>query len=616
MSHNNWVNPPSGGVLFGKEIRQIVIAPEGKTLIGIDMPSAHPRLLADFTQNQTFIDAVDGLEEDPETGSYIGEDFHTVNSVLFNLNTIEEVENARKTQAKPLIEKLSKNRKKGKGGSYACVPVDTTEVLTMSGWKRYHELKVGDEVLTMNPLTKEMEYNSIEGIPFFKDEKVTSLQTKHSFFLEATEDHRWLVDKRRYINNERVTSSEFRETKDLNTECSIIRNGKYNLSGSLDITEDEAALLGWILSDGCVSWNKKSTNTSSSGGKKRGVKVVITQAEHKYCKEIEELLTRLGCSTKGVYSIKQGVNSKIRCYGIRAEYFRDFWLKMGFNNLEKHDIDLSSWVQKVSSKCLRSFMNAFFLADGYTDSKGGKHITQNLGKICDGVILGAYLLGYLPTTSKKKGGKCVDIRLIENKRTSLQKVQVTKENRVADVFCLTTKNSTFVMRQGNCITVTGNCLYGGSGAKIALTLGLPKHEGEELKNNFLSGLGLDLLLDEVMVKWNDYRWGNGNYIEVLGGYYVWCSSKHKIINYKALGSEAVVQKIAVILINRKFRKLGLNVKQIINMHDEVLFEVPDEELEVARPLIADMYKEAAKELGLTLDWTSAAKEGKNYYECH
>lgn len=279
MSHNNWVNPPSGGVLFGKEIRQIVIAPKGKTLIGIDMPSAHPRLLADFTQNDTFIKAVDGLEEDPETGEYIGEDFHTVNSVLFKLNAEEEVEEARRTQMKTLIEKLSKGRKKGKGGSYAT-------------------------------------------------------------------------------------------------------------------------------------------------------------------------------------------------------------------------------------------------------------------------------------------------------------------------------------------------LYGGSGAKIALTLGLPKHEGEELKNNFLSGLGLDLLLDEIMVKWNDYRWGNGNYIEVLGGYYVWCSSKHKIINYKALGSEAVVQKIAVILINRKFRKLGLNVKQIINMHDEVLFEVPNEELEVARPLIADMYKEAAKELGLTLDWTSAAKEGKNYYECH
>lgn len=283
MSHNNWVNAPSSGVVFGKEIREIVIAPEGSTLVGIDMPSAHPRLLADFTQNETFIKAVDGYEVDPETDEYIGEDFHTVNSVLFKLNTEEQIEEARKTQKQDLIDVISKGRKKGKGGSYAT-------------------------------------------------------------------------------------------------------------------------------------------------------------------------------------------------------------------------------------------------------------------------------------------------------------------------------------------------LYGGGGPKIALTLGIPVEEGEYLKQNFLSGLGLDGLLHEIESHWNDRAWGSdknrSSFIPVLGGYWVWCSSKHKIINYKALGSEAVVQKIAIILINRKFEELGLPVKQILNMHDETLFEVPDEHLAVAKPLIADMYKEAAKALNLTLDWSSAAMEGCNYYKCH
>ena len=278
-SHYNWVNAPSSDVLFGKEIREIVVAPEGKTLVGIDMPSAHPRLLADFTQNKLFMDAVDGYESDPETGEFIGKDYHTVNSILFKLNSSEAVESARLTQDGDAIKVILKGRKKGKGGSYAT-------------------------------------------------------------------------------------------------------------------------------------------------------------------------------------------------------------------------------------------------------------------------------------------------------------------------------------------------LYGGSGTKIALVLGLPKHEGEILKQEFLSGLGLDKLLEEIESTWKYMSYGRGSYIPVLGGYYIWCSSKHKIINYKALGSEAVLQKVAIILLNRKFEEIQSNTKQILGMHDETLFEVPDEELLVVKPLIADMYKEAAKYLGLTLDWSSSAMEGKNYYECH
>ena len=277
-SHSLWVNPPSGDVLYGKQIREIIVAEKDHTLIGIDMPSAHPRLLADFTGNETFIKAVDGKEE-TEDGEYVGEDFHTVNSVLFELNIQEDIDLARKNQDKDLIGKLSKGRKKGKGNSYCC-------------------------------------------------------------------------------------------------------------------------------------------------------------------------------------------------------------------------------------------------------------------------------------------------------------------------------------------------LYGGSGKKVAKDLGISNQEGERRKQNFLSGLGLDILLSEIDQTWDEYTWANGSYIKVLGGYNIWCSSKHKIINYKALGSEAVLQKMAIILISRKFEEFNMNSKIILNMHDETLFEVPDNELEKAKPMITDMYKESAKYFNLTLDWSSMAKQGINYYGCH
>lgn len=159
-------------------------------------------------------------------------------------------------------------------------------------------------------------------------------------------------------------------------------------------------------------------------------------------------------------------------------------------------------------------------------------------------------------------------------------------------------------------------LYGGSDKKLALILGILESLGAELKESFLSGLGLDLLLEEIGSTWKAQKRERGSYISVLGGYHVWANSKHKIINYKALGSEAVVQKVAVIKLCRKFRDMNLKTKLILNVHDEVLLEVPDEEVEVVKPIAARMYVEAALELGLTLDWISTAKVGDSYAACH
>jgi DNA polymerase-1 len=159
-------------------------------------------------------------------------------------------------------------------------------------------------------------------------------------------------------------------------------------------------------------------------------------------------------------------------------------------------------------------------------------------------------------------------------------------------------------------------LYGGSAKKLAITIGIKEALGKEIMNNFLAGLGLDKLLAEIKETWETYKYKRGSFIEVLGGYWVFCNSEHKIINYKALGSEAVVQKMAVILIGRKMEALNLKTKLIVNYHDELLFDVPNNELDTMKELVNNMYPNAAKELGLTLDWSSYAMLGANYSECH
>jgi len=159
-------------------------------------------------------------------------------------------------------------------------------------------------------------------------------------------------------------------------------------------------------------------------------------------------------------------------------------------------------------------------------------------------------------------------------------------------------------------------MYGGSAKKLSLIAGVPLAECEGLKANFLAGLGLDQLLAEVESTWDDKKWGRSSYITVLGDYHICCASKHKIINYKALGSEAVVQKYAVNWVCSEMRRRGLKSKLILNMHDELLFEAPNDELEEMKQLASEMYPEAARQLGLTLDWSSLAMTGKDYSVCH
>ena len=73
MSHMNLVNVPGAGATFGKEMRELFIAPKGKVLVGCDLASAQLRLLAaamgDSSYSKTVI-----LGKEAE-----GTDVHSVN---------------------------------------------------------------------------------------------------------------------------------------------------------------------------------------------------------------------------------------------------------------------------------------------------------------------------------------------------------------------------------------------------------------------------------------------------------------------------------------------------------------------------------------------------------
>jgi len=137
------------------------------------------------------------------------------------------------------------------------------------------------------------------------------------------------------------------------------------------------------------------------------------------------------------------------------------------------------------------FVESFWQADGWTKGRG-KYISQNEGNVYEAILLACYLVGYSPKVSwgltmnsltVNKRHACITLSI--NQSITCQRMIKTL-SRNTDVFCIETANSTFVARQGDVVTITGNCSYGAQAGKIAKTLGVIK---KERQSRFLSHSG-------------------------------------------------------------------------------------------------------------------------------
>ncbi len=130
-SHRLWCNAPSDSAMYGKEIRQSIVAPEGRMLVSHDMNSAQLSIAAYYANNKDYFEAVcfgqetklDNEGNDilhPDTGKpwYVGESGHCTNMQAFGLVSPSEVQKAIRTQDGELIHNIGLRRKKSKGATF------------------------------------------------------------------------------------------------------------------------------------------------------------------------------------------------------------------------------------------------------------------------------------------------------------------------------------------------------------------------------------------------------------------------------------------------------------------------------------------------------------------
>ncbi len=83
------------------------------------------------------------------------------------------------------------------------------------------------------------------------------------------------------------------------------------------------------------------------------------------------------------------------------------------------------------------------------------------------------------------------------------------------------------------------------------------------------------------------------------------------MNTPIQGSAADIIKLAMVRVDRRLREEGLKTKMVLQVHDELIFEVPPEELERVVTLIRDSMENAVRlEVPLVVD----IKKGYNWYD--
>jgi len=115
--------------------------------------------------------------------------------------------------------------------------------------------------------------------------------------------------------------------------------------------------------------------------------------------------------------------------------------------------------------------------------------------------------------------------------------------------------------------------------------------------------------------WRHHAWRRRRYLpdvysrnQVVRG-----AAERNAVNAPIQGSAADIIKIAMVRIAQRLEKEKLATRMLLQVHDELLFDVPKAELEVVTPLIREEMQQAYK---LSVPLIVEIGTGNNWLEAH
>ncbi|MCP3754385.1 hypothetical protein [Streptomyces sp. TBY4] len=141
---------------------------------------------------------------------------------------------------------------------------DKTEALTRDGWKAHHEMRVGDEVLTLDPCTKDISWQPTLSVYTVQvATEVVQWSNTHGFNVLTAPEHEWVAAHRdRDGNSGLAAPAHFRPTGELSaSNKQLITGGGIPRAFAARSRFDDALveLVGWVITEG--HYQKQSAKT-------------------------------------------------------------------------------------------------------------------------------------------------------------------------------------------------------------------------------------------------------------------------------------------------------------------------------------------------------------------
>ena len=168
-------------------------------------------------------------------------------------------------------------------------------------------------------------------------------------------------------------------------------------------------------------------------------------------------------------------------------------------------------------------------------------------------------------------------------------------------------------------------IYGISAFGLARQLSIPRGEAQDyIKAYFARFPGIQAYMEETKIKARDDK-----FVETLFGRRIHITdiassnpnmrqfAERQAINAPIQGSAADIIKRAMIALPAVIASSGLDIKMLLQVHDELIFEVPDEQVERASALIREVMETAHKQvISLNVPLVAEAGIAKNWALAH
>jgi DNA polymerase-1 len=189
----------------------------------------------------------------------------------------------------------------------------------------------------------------------------------------------------------------------------------------------------------------------------------------------------------------------------------------------------------------------------------------------------------------------------------------------ANVYGISLEEVTSDQRR-NAKAVNFGIIYGQSAFGLSQSLGIPRKEAAGIIENYFAQYpGIKQYMADTM----NFARENGFVCTLMGrrrylrdinsaNATVRGFAERNAINAPIQGSAADMIKIAMINIHRDFKALNLDARMTMQVHDELVFDVPHNEVEIVKPIITENMKNAIKttvpilvEIGTGVNWLEA-----------